>query len=507
MLTMYQQITINTLVKQGQKKTLIARELGCHRNTVRNVILRKSVKEKQTRKKSSYFTFHHDQIKEWVEKDVSNLRMYEILKETCQISRSYDSLCKYIQREFPKTPEAFGVQVTRPGEEAEVDFGYVGLQPMNSPGTPLTRGKTWVLAVKLSYSRAAYHEVTADQKVSTLTAGLTRAFVSFGGAPKRLKVDNLRAAIFKNQHFDLQFNQDFLEWANHIGCVIVPCTPYHPEQKGKVEADVKYVSGNFFAERTFSDRSDLVRQLSDWTKNYANQRVHGTTKRVPAQELLLVERTCLQPLPKTPYTVFERAERTVSKNCHLFFANNYYSVPSGLVGKIVTIRFDSKLLRIISQGEEVACHVISEGMGNYLTQRSHLPEHKCYGVTEYQKKYEEKMAEIGEFAHHYFMEVLLKHDTYWFRSIRPILGLADKHGAEVVNLALKRALHFKVLGIDPITTIVEKKLYLLPLPPRLLSTLVETGTASEGSLSLPLTNPELNRDLSYYQQLLEGSNS
>lgn len=219
MLTMYQQITIKTLAKQGVKQTEIARELGCHRNTVRNIIHKDQVIEKQTRDKSSYFNPYHDQIRQWLSKKVTCLRIYELLKESYCISRTYDSLCKYIQKQFPKTPEAFGVQVTDPGEEAEVDFGYAGLQPINIPGTPLIRGKTWVLVVKLSYSRVGFHQITRDQKVTTLIKGITAAFEYFGGVPKRLKIDNLRAAIIKNQHFDLQYNQDFLEWANHYGCV------------------------------------------------------------------------------------------------------------------------------------------------------------------------------------------------------------------------------------------------------------------------------------------------
>ena len=55
MLTVYHQITIKTLDKQGKPKTHIAREMGCHRNTVRNVIRREKVIEKQIRHKPSYF--------------------------------------------------------------------------------------------------------------------------------------------------------------------------------------------------------------------------------------------------------------------------------------------------------------------------------------------------------------------------------------------------------------------------------------------------------------------
>ena len=495
MLTMYQQITIQTLAKQGKKKTDIARELGCHRNTVHNIIRVGYARNGQTREKPSYFASFHDQIKEWIDKDVSNLRMYEILTETYHVTRTYDSLCKYIQHEFPKHREAFGVQVTHPGEEAEVDFGYCGLQPVNAFGTPIVRGKTWVLSVILSHSRSSYHETTHDQKVSTFIRGITHAFESFGGVPNRLKVDNLRAAILQNQHFDLQFNQDFLEWANHYGCVIVPCTPYSPQQKGKVESDVKYVKGNFFVERTFTDEPDLRGQLYLWTAQYANRRTHGTTKAIPWDVLTSVERSCLQPLPDTPYTTFERGTRTVAGNCHIFFGNNYYSVPSAYVGQTVTIRWSESLLRVVAGGEEITSHVIISGVGHYVTRRSHLPEFKHYGQTEYQKKYEDQMADIGDYAHQYFQEVLVKQHAYWFQSVRSIVGLAKQYGNDAVNRTLKRALRYMVVDIGTIRNILDQRLYMLECAPRLLT--APSGLQPEGG-----TSDGVTRDLSYYQQLL-----
>jgi len=93
MLTMYQQITIKTLALQHKKQTEIATELGCHRNTVRNIINRPVV-EKPTRNRPSYFNQYRDQIKEWLTKKVSQLRIHEILVETYQVKQTYDSLSK-----------------------------------------------------------------------------------------------------------------------------------------------------------------------------------------------------------------------------------------------------------------------------------------------------------------------------------------------------------------------------------------------------------------------------
>lgn len=374
MLTMYKQITIKTLKKQGIKNTEIARSVGCHRNTVLNVLERENFIEYQTRQKGSLFDPYKDQIKEWIEKKTSILRMFEILTETYGARSTYVNLCKYIQVNFPKQKEAFGVQITEPGEVAEIDFGYLGMLP----GFSGQLIKTYGLVVVLPFSKDGYYAITYDQKLETLIKELENAFSYFGGVPRKLKVDNMKTAILKNQHYDLEFNQDFLEFAYHYNTVIVPCSPYSPEQKGTVESGIKYLQNNFIKGRMFKDDRDLKRQLNDWMNNYANQRVHGTTRKVPAFVFEVVEKEKLQPLPEEEFAFFNRCVRTVQANCHIHFENNYYSIPANFVGEEVTIRFNSRLLRIISGGEQVALHQKALGVGNYVTLRHHLPDYKVY---------------------------------------------------------------------------------------------------------------------------------
>jgi len=57
--------------------------------------------------------------------------------------------------------------------------------------------------------------------------------------------------VLKNRRYDLEFNKDYLEAAHHFNFVIVPCTPYEPWEKGKVESAVAYVKKNFMAGRVF----------------------------------------------------------------------------------------------------------------------------------------------------------------------------------------------------------------------------------------------------------------
>lgn len=487
MLSMYKQITIKTLRRQGINNSEVARQLGCHRNTVFNILQREGFIEKQTRQKGSLFDPYQSQIKEWIGKDISILRMYEMLTQTYGISSTYVNLCKYVQVRFPKEQEAFGVQVTEPGEVAEIDFGYLGM----FPGQMNTLVKTYGLVVVLNYCRLGFYAITYDQKLETLIKELENAFMYFGGVPKRLKVDNMKTAILKNQHYDLEFNQDFLEFAYHYQAVIVPCSPYSPEQKGTVESGIKYLQGNFIAGRQFGSVNDMKRQLKEWMETYANKRIHGTTRKVPAVVFANEEKKKLQPLPENEFAFFNRGVRTVAANCHVHLQNNYYSVPARLVGKEVTVRFNDALIRIIHEGEQVALHKKARGVGNYLTRRCHLPDYKVYSQTEYQKRNEEQMADIGEAAHEYFRFLLVAKESYWFRSVRAVLGFTHTYGKEAVNLTLKRALYYKATDLSIIKNILEKKLYLMAEEPRLLER--QTQQAGEERQQTPMF-----RELTYY---------
>ena len=477
MLTMYQQITVKTLHNQGNKNTEIARTLGCHRNTVFNVLKRENFIEIQTRQKGSLFDPYQSQIKDWIRQHISRLRQFEMLTETYGVKSTYVNLCKYIQARFPKQKEAFGVQVTEPGEVAELDFGYLGMLP----GPMGTVVKTYGLCVVLHYSKLGFYAITYNQKLETLVKELENAFSYFDGVPRRLKIDNMKTAILKNQHYDLEFNQDFLEFAYHYNTVIVPCSPYSPQQKGTVESGIKYLKNNFIPGRFFQSSSDLKGQLESWMTNYANSRIHGTTRNIPREVLDSCEKGELQHLPDTSFAFFNRGVRTVSGNCHIHFENNYYSVPSCLVGKEVTIRWNDHLVRIIYEGEQVALHRKTEGSGNYVTYRSHLPEHKIYSATEHQARFETQFADMGEDAHIYF-RMLLEREPYWFRIVRSILGLRQTYGDEVINASLKRALYYKVRDVTTIKNILEKKLYMVATEPKLPRT-----TATDSILSRELT--------------------
>lgn len=169
--------TILTLWKQGKSKSEISRITKKDRKTVQKVIKRYKETGGETSllvHKESSLRKHHTEIISYRESELSGVRIYEKLQEQgCTLS--YSSVKRYIAQLALKTKICVRFH-SEPGEEAQVDFGYVGLMP--DPKGDKKR-KAWVFNMRLSYSRLGYYEVVFEQKVETFIQCHENAFRSF----------------------------------------------------------------------------------------------------------------------------------------------------------------------------------------------------------------------------------------------------------------------------------------------------------------------------------------
>jgi hypothetical protein len=139
----------------------------------------------------------------------------------------------------------------------------------------------------------------------TLLSGLEDAFLAFGGVPRELLFDQMKAVITRDLRLQggaLVHNLEFLRFAHHWGFTPRACRPYRAQTKGKVERPVRYVRGNLVYGRTFLNDADLAQQCADWLERVANARLHGTTAEPPRERFERDERARLQPLPARRYT-------------------------------------------------------------------------------------------------------------------------------------------------------------------------------------------------------------
>lgn len=452
--------TIMTLWERHKNKTKIAELTGHDWKTVAKVVkMAEAGIEYPTKKPHPRILDpYKEQILEWIEKEgLNGLKTFERLQST-GVKVGYSTLKEYLAL-IRKREEIFVRINTKPGEETQVDFGYAGLTPYNQG----KKKKTWVFNMRLSYSRLDYYEKAYDQRVETFIQCHINAFKYFGGVPEYIKIDNLKAAILEANFYTTIYQQLYKNFADHYGFKPTPCRVRKPNDKGKVESGIKYFKSNFLLGRRFRDERDFDQQLKDWLDKTCNQRMHGTTRRIPREVFELEEKSMLKPLPLEEFKMSAVGSRKVYHDCHIYVEYNYYSVPFEYVGKEVDIEMSKSLLKVFYQGQEIAVHPRQEGRGKFCTNPNHYPKYKRFSETEYQEKYQAKMAEIGPYAEQIFFLVVQQHPRDWSRTVQGISSLTKNYPKDIVDLACKRAVAFKIYQYQIIKNICSNGSYNLPI--------------------------------------------
>jgi transposase len=349
---------------------------------------------------------------------------------------SYDSVRRYLRRLGHVRPLPFRRMECAAGEEAQVDFG-TGAPIVGADGK---RQKTHVFRIVLSHSRKGYSEATFRQTTDDFLGALENAFRHFGGVPKTLVIDNLKAAVAHPDWFDPELTPKVAAFARHYGTVILPTKPYTPRHKGKVEAGVKYVQSNALARRTFDSLAAQNEHLTRWEATIADTRIHGTTKQQVGKLFREAEQAALLPLTREPFANFQEAQRKVNRDGHVEVAKAYYSVPPEYLARTVWVRWDARLVRIFNQRfEQVALHVRREP-GRFSTLGEHLAAEKISGLERGAEYLLNKVRSLGDQTHAWAQAMLHARGIEGTRVLQGLLALAKKHPAESLEHACKTAL-------------------------------------------------------------------
>ena len=145
---------------------------------------------------------------------------------------------------------------TPPGRQGQVDFGNF----------TLPWGRRHALVVVLGYSRLLWLSFYPRQTMAVLMEALESAFEAFGGVPKELLFDQMRAVVLSDDRAaggGLLLNAEFLRFARHWGFDPRACRPYRAKTKGKVERPIRYIRESFFYGRSFANDDDLNAQAAE----------------------------------------------------------------------------------------------------------------------------------------------------------------------------------------------------------------------------------------------------
>jgi len=234
-----------------------------------------------------------EQVQALRARGVEGQAIWQILVDQHGFTGSYSAIKRFLRRLTPARDGATIRLEVAPGAEAQVDFGFAG--PFLDPETNRVR-RAWVFVMTLSFSRHQYAELVFDQTIETWVRLHRAAFEFFGAVPRRIVLDNLRAAIVHAALYDPEVQRTYRECAEHYGFLIAPCRPRTPEHKGKVEqGGVHYVKRNALAGRSFRDLHDGNRHLWRWCLEIAGRRLHGTRSRSSASTRPSARRCCRCP--------------------------------------------------------------------------------------------------------------------------------------------------------------------------------------------------------------------
>jgi transposase len=400
------------------------------------------------------------QVLAWHQQGVEGQAIFQLLVEQHGFPGSYSAVKRFLRRVDPPPVRATVRVEVAPGEEAQVDFGSAGL--LFDPDLGRLR-RAWAFVMPLSYSRHQYVEFVFDQTIATWCRCHRAAFEFFGGVPRRVVPDNLKAAIVRAALYDPEVQRAYRELAEHYGFLIAPCRPRTPEHKGKVEqGGVHYVKRNCLAGRAFRDVHDANGHALRWCLETAGRRLHGTIKQQPLVVFEQVERAALLPLPLTPWEPVTWKQAKLHPDCHVVFQGAYYSAPHRLLGQRLWVRATPTQVRLFHDHALIATHLAARP-GQRRTLHAHLPPDKVHFLLQTPVWCQQRATEIGPTCAQFVAALLGDRPLDRLRSAQGVLRLGQRYGAPRLEAACARALSVGEVRYHTVKTILVNGLDRHPL--------------------------------------------
>lgn len=418
--------------------------------------------------------------REWIEQAVWDGRdamaIWQDLVDDHGFSHSYQSVGRFARKlRGERIPEAHPVIETAPGEEGQVDYGGDGPMVRHPETGKYRRMRLFVFT--LGCSRKSVRLLTFRSSSKIWAQLHEEAFRRLGGAPHVVVLDNLKEGVIKPDVYDPQLNPLYRDVLSHYGVTALPCRVRNPNRKGKVERAVDHAQRRLKGLR-FESPQDAQAYLDRWETNWADTRIHGTTKR--QVRLMFEEETPhLLKLPVEPFRYYEHGQRTVHLDGAVEVAGAYYHVPPGRIGQRLRVQWDELHVRILcpKTGELLREHV-RQSKGRHRMRDEDRPPKTPQSTVRLLSRACNAGESIGivcQAIHHTEGELGV-------RRILGVLSLVKQHGASAVEPACAMALEMQVTTYQFVRRYLERQ---PPLP-----------------MTLKQVDP-LIRELTHYRDLID----
>ena len=410
-------------------------------------------------------------VEEMVERGVRARAIFDRLRvEDREFGASLSAVKRMVKRlrqQRAVRPEDVAIAVvSKPGEIAQVDFGYVG--KLYDPEQKVMR-KAWVFVMVLAHSRHLFARLGFDQTTLSWVRLHVEAFECFGGVVETVVPDNLKAAVIRAAFGvgeDRELNRSYMELARHMGFKVDPAPPRAPKKKGKVEAAVKYVKRNFIAtlDPGEVDIVEANRGLDRWVVEIAGRRVHGSTGRVPLEVFAAEEKPTLRALPPRRFEPVEWKQVLVHPDGQICFGRRLYPVPWTLLGQQLWARATAKTIEVYAAEKRVATHERGKPVAADLHDL-YLPPERLAIRYRSRTYWVDRAAALGREVQALVEEIFATEDVLSrLRTVQAIVTHLEAFPKERARGAAARAQHFGAFSYKSVRDILRQGLDQEPLP-------------------------------------------
>ncbi len=416
----------------------ISQRLHCSRRTVAAALTLDQPPASQVSRYASILDAHTAKIDALLAKypELSAVRIREeIARGPGGYTGSVSVVRRYLRKVRPARGRVYQEVHYEPGQAMQVDWGECGRVRIGA-----TTRKVSVFVAVLCYGRLIYIEFTLSQRKEEFYRGIVHALEFFGGSPRAIIFDNLKAAVLNGSGRDACLHPEFLALCGYFCLQPIACERRDPESKGIVEGGVRYVKHNALAGRAeeltrFEDYQALAPL---WRDQVANVRMHETTRERPVDRFER-ERSLLRALPAISFDTDLVVPAVVNPHARIEFDGNRYSAPPEFVRRPVTIRANRDEVRVLHEGQVVAQHVRCYQRGQLIV----LPDHRLAALALRKRSrgtaVENEFDALGPEARQFHLH-LKSQPVKTGVHLRRLLGLARLYGAAELLAAVARAL-------------------------------------------------------------------
>jgi transposase len=382
---------------------------------------------------------HHERIKALLGVVPVSV-IHQRLADEDGLEASVASLRRYVRAHFDEAVRREGVAAFRPpvdpGDEAQVDYGYMGL--WTDPATGRRR-RVWAFSMVLSYSRHLFVRPTLVMDQAAWVEAHVAAFNYFNGTVRRVVLDNLRTGVIKADIYDPKLNPAYAELADHYRVLLDPARAFKPKDKPRIEAVQAYIRASLFGGRDFPSLAAMVVEAERWCSEVAGRRTPRALEgRTPLQCFAADEAGILTPLPLMPFELARWSRPKVGPDAHAKVGKTLYSLPWRHIGTRVDARATGERVQFFINAELVKTHPF-QARGR-RTDWADLPEEKIGFFLRTPTWCRAQAAMVGEATDALVGELLSVNVLFRLRQVQGILRMGDRYGDRRLEAACQRAL-------------------------------------------------------------------